>query len=87
MKKKDKNHLESIPYIGPAIALDLRHIGIKSVKDLKSKNPEKLYQLSNKYEGRVQDPCLLYTYRYAVYFAEGGQDKTKLKWWAWKDKK
>jgi hypothetical protein len=87
MKNKPENSLESIPYIGPSIAEDLRHIGVNSVKDLKKKNPERLYELSNKYERKVQDRCLLYTYRYAVYYAQGGKDKEKLKWWAWKDKK
>jgi hypothetical protein len=32
----------------------------------------------------VQDKCLLYEFRCAVYFAEGGRDQEKLKWWNWK---
>lgn len=85
--KQDKTLLQSMPYIGPAIAEDLHNIGINYVEDLKGKNPEKLYELSNKYEGKAQDRCLLYTYRYAVYYAKGGRSNEKLKWWAWKDKK
>jgi hypothetical protein len=85
--KKDKTPLESIPYIGPAIAKDLKNIGINWVEDLKGKNPEKLYELSNEYERNEQDPCLLYTFRYAVYYAQGGKDPRKLVWWAWKNKK
>jgi hypothetical protein len=54
---------------------------------LKGKNPEKLYELSNHYEGKVQDRCLLYVFREAVYFAENkNHDPEKLKWWYWKDK-
>jgi hypothetical protein len=35
----------------------------------------------------VQDRCLLYVFRGAVYFAETDEDKRereKLKWWNWK---
>lgn len=35
------------------------------------------------------DPCVLYTYRCAVYVAETAQDKQQpelRKWWNWKDK-
>ena len=76
-----------IPGVGKSIAEDLTDIGISSVSDLKGKNPEKLYDKSNKYVGKIQDRCLLYTFRCAVYFAEGGRDSKKLKWWNWKDSK
>lgn len=76
-----------IPGIGKSIAEDLTDIGISSVADLKGKNPEKLYDASNKFAGTVQDRCLLYVFRCAVYFAEGGRDSKKLKWWNWKDSK
>jgi hypothetical protein len=85
--KQNKTPLQIMPYIGPSIAADLHNIGINYIEDLRGKDPEKLYELSNKYEGYVQDKCLLYTYRYAVYFAEGGRDSQKSKWWYWKDEK
>lgn len=31
------------------------------------------------------DRCVLYVYRLAVYFAEGGREPEKIKWWNWKD--
>ena len=37
--------------------------------------------------GRIEDRCLLYTFRCAVYYAEGGRAKEKLKWWNWMDAK
>lgn len=83
--KKDKNSLISIPGVGKSIASDLVGININSVEDLVGKNPEKLYTLSNEYCGSIQDRCLLYVFRCAVYFAEGGRDSEKLKWWNWKD--
>jgi hypothetical protein len=90
MKKGNpkEGSLESIPGVGKSIAADLRNIGIKRVSCLKGENPEKLYAKSNKFEGKVQDRCLLYVFRCAVYFAEHKKhDPKKLKWWNWMDKK
>jgi predicted RecB family nuclease len=85
---KDENNLEIIPGVGKSIAEDLRNIGIHFVADLKGKDPEKLFEMSNSFEDKIQDRCLLYVYREAVYFAENkNHDPEKLKWWNWKDKK
>lgn len=75
---------ESVPGIGKSLANDLRLIGIRTVADLKEKDPEKLYGALNKKTGMQQDPCVLYTFRCAVYYANGGRDVKKLKWWNWK---
>ena len=84
MRKID-HELESIPGVGKSIAQDLRNIGIWSVAKLRGKDPEKLYAKSNKFAGVVQDRCLLYVFRCAVYYAEDGRSLEKLKWWNWKD--
>lgn len=82
----DKNNLEIIPGVGKSIAEDLRNIGVQTVADLKGKDPEKLFEMSNRYEGKIQDRCLLYVFREAVYFAQNpNHDPEKLKWWNWKD--
>lgn len=82
-----KSDLQKIPGVGKSISKNLRNIGIQSVADLKGKDPEKLYEKSNKFEGVAQDRCLLYVFREAVYFAEHkNPDSEKLKWWNWKDK-
>lgn len=81
--------LTTIPGVGKSIANDLWNIGIFKVSDLIDKDPEVLYDLSNKFVGVVQDRCLLYVFRCAVYYAETSEherDKEKLKWWNWKDK-
>ncbi len=75
--------LESIPGIGPSMTKSLNSIGIKSVKDLKGKDPEALYKKLCKH-GKV-DRCVLYAFRCAVYYASGGKEKRLLKWWNWKD--
>jgi len=78
-----------IPGVGKSIAKDLLDIGITTVQDLKGRDPEMLYEQSNRFVGSVQDRCLLYVFRGAVYFAEtpeNKQEEEKLKWWNWKDK-
>jgi predicted RecB family nuclease len=87
-EKQSKKDLTVIPGVGKSIANDLWNIGIRRVEDLRGQNPETLYDLSNKYAGMVQDRCLLYVFRCAVYYAETPkqkQDVEKLKWWKWKD--
>jgi hypothetical protein len=77
--------LQTIPGVGPSIAEDLRNLGIRSVHDLKKKNPEKLYQKLCDLTGVRQDPCVLYVFRCAVYYASHKQHKSELlKWWNWK---
>lgn len=87
MKHKTHNQsLQSIPGIGKSIMQDLHRIGILTVKDLKGKNPEQLFDQSNKLVGATQDRCLLYVFRAAVYFANNKiHDPEKLNWWNWKD--
>ena len=79
------NSLTIIPGVGKSIANNFKNIRIYSVDDLKGKDPDYLYQLSNKYMSQVQDRCLLYVFRCAVYYANGGRNPEKLKWWKWKD--
>jgi hypothetical protein len=89
-KAKTIKALTIIPGVGKSIANDLWNIGIRGVSDLKGKDPEVLFDLSNKHAGVVQDRCLLYTFRCAVYYAETPEDeqeREKLQWWNWKDKK
>jgi hypothetical protein len=79
-----------IPGVGKSIANDLLRIGITSISELKGKSPEDLYDKSNVVAGKVQDRCLLYVFRCAVYYAGTKPEKRnaeKLKWWNWKDKK
>jgi hypothetical protein len=90
MTTKDQSikELTLIPGVGKSIANDLWNIGIRKISDLKGCDPDFLFDLSNRYAGTVQDRCLLYVFRCAVYFANtptNNHDKEKLKWWNWKD--
>ena len=86
-KAQSIRELRQIPGVGPSIANDLYRIGIRKIEDLKFKNPEDLYYWSNQLAGCVQDRCLLYVFRCAVYFAETepeNREPEKLNWWNWK---
>lgn len=80
-----RDRLEVIPGVGPSIARDLRDLGVSSVADLKRRDPERMYAAMNRKRGVRQDPCLLYVFRCAVYFARTpAPDPELLKWWSWK---
>lgn len=82
-----RDPLQAIPGVGPSIARDLRRLGIESVEQLCGRDPQKLYEQSNKLRGVRQDRCLLYVFRCAVYFASEPRPKSRLlKWWNWSDK-
>ena len=79
--------LESIPGIGPSLAADLRSLGVRKVADLKRRDPERLYARLNQLRGVRQDPCVLYAFRCAAYYARTPRpEKRLLKWWSWKDR-
>ncbi|WP_407355116.1 helix-hairpin-helix domain-containing protein [Methanolobus sp. WCC5] len=75
-----------IPGVGKKIADDLWNLGIRSVAELKDKEPEELYQQLCDFQGMHVDRCMLYVFRCAVYFASNDEhDPHLLKWWNWKD--
>ena len=81
------DELQTIPGIGPSLASDLRQLGIRRVADLKRKNPQHLYHRLCVLTGQRQDPCVLYAFRCAVYFARTAKPQARLlKWWNWKDR-
>ena len=83
---KLKSALEQIPGIGPSMAEDLHSLGISHVAHLKGRSPEALYKKLCALTGVRQDPCVLYTFRCAVYYASNQtHEAEKLKWWHWKD--
>ncbi len=86
-KEQILKEFQTIPGIGKACSLDLWNIGIRSISELKGKNPSVLYDQLNTLSGETHDICMLYTFRCAVYFAtEENHENEKLNWWYWKDK-
>ena len=87
-KNTSLKELRTIPAVGKVVAEDLYRLGYRSVSDLKGENPEKMYVAHNNERGAIQDRCMLYTSRCAVYYADTigkKQDPKKLLWWNWKD--
>ena len=78
--------LQGVPSIGPSLAADLMFLGIRSVEDLRGRDPQAMYAALCEGKGQHQDRCVLYSFRCAVYFASTAKpDPKKLNWWVWKD--
>jgi hypothetical protein len=87
MKQQSLKRLQEIPGVGKSIAQDLWELGIHRVADLKGRDPEKLYERRCAQVGTRIDPCLLYVFRGAIYYASHTRhDPELLKWWNWKDR-
>lgn len=87
-KSKAIKSFREIPGVGKVVAEDLWNLGYQSIDDLAGLDPDEIYIRHNDYRGNVQDICMLYTFRCAVYFAETygkRQEPDKLKWWNWMD--
>jgi hypothetical protein len=72
--------LEQLPNIGPAIAADLRRIGIRHPRELQSRDAFVLYQTLNAATGTRHDPCVLDTFIAAVDFMNGA---AAAPWWVY----
>jgi hypothetical protein len=69
MRAQTSDPLCGIPGIGPSLARVLRDLGMREPADLQGTDPERLYRDLNELRGARQDPCVLYVFRCAVYFA------------------
>jgi len=72
------NTLEQLPNIGPALAADLRLIGIHHPRELRGKDALVLYQKLCAATGQRQDPCVLDTFMAATDFMSGAPAAP---WW------
>ena len=79
-RARDAARLEDLPNIGPAVAADLRAIGIARPEQLAGRDPYVLYEALNRRTGVRHDPCMLDTFIAAVRFVEGAPAKP---WWAY----
>ncbi len=85
-KKAVLREFQKIPSVGKSISEDLWNMGFHTTKELKGKNPQKLYEQLNKLVGTTTDRCMLYTFRCIVYFVSNDKHDPKLlKWWNWTD--
>ena len=70
--------LEQLPNIGPAIAADLRRLGVEHPGQLATLDALQLYQQLCRSTGKRQDPCVLDTFMAAIDFMRGSLAKP---WW------
>lgn len=79
------SELRKIPFVGKATEADLIALGYTDIASLKGADPEDMYNRTIAM-GLGSDRCILYVYRMICYYANTpSPDKSKLKWWLWKD--
>lgn len=72
--------LEQLPNIGPALAADLRRLGVQHPHELAGRDAFALYQALCAQTGKRQDPCVLDTFIAAVDFMRGAEPRP---WWTY----
>ena len=70
--------LTDLPNVGPAMASDLRLLGITRPEDLVGADPLQLYQMLCRRTGVRHDPCVLDVFMSITDFAAGGAARP---WW------
>jgi predicted GIY-YIG superfamily endonuclease len=74
--------LEDIPNLGPAVAGDLRRLGITTPAELPGRDPYALYDKLCRITGPRHDPCVLDTFIAAVRDMEGAPKRPRWKYTA-----
>ncbi|RUA01140.1 MAG: mitomycin resistance protein [Deltaproteobacteria bacterium] len=82
--RKTVSRLEALPNIGPAMAADLRLIGIDHPLALTGKDPFDLYAALCAESGQKHDPCVIDVFMSVVDFMEGGDPRP---WWTFTDQR
>ncbi len=72
--------LEQLPNVGPAMAADLRMLGIHTPQALKGRDGLQLYRALCTTTGQRHDPCVLDTLLAVVDFMNGAAPAP---WWAY----
>ena len=75
-----RSHLEQLPNVGPAMARDLRALGLQHPAELAGRDAYALYRELEAHSGQRQDPCVLDTFLAIVDFMNGAQPRP---WWAY----
>lgn len=69
---------EQLPNVGPAMAGDLRALGLQHPRELAHRDPFVLYQTLCAHTGKRQDPCVLDTFMAITDFMRGAAPAP---WW------
>jgi len=74
------NSFEQLPNVGPAMAADLRALGLGHPRELAHRDPFVLYQSLCVHTGKRQDPCVLDTFMAITDFMRGAAPAS---WWTY----
>ncbi|MCB9229675.1 MAG: helix-hairpin-helix domain-containing protein [Deltaproteobacteria bacterium] len=86
IRTKALQDFQRIPGVGIKVAQDLWDLGYRNTSDLKSQDPQAMYDRLCQIQKTKVDRCMLYVFRCAVYYAtESNPNPDLLKWWRWKD--
>lgn len=80
VSRSEFTELEKLPNIGPAVAADLRRLGVTQPQDLLGRDPYAMYDELCRLTKQRHDPCLLDTFISAVRFMGGEAAKP---WWSY----
>lgn len=72
-------HLTDLPNVGPAVADDLRLLGIKTPAGLAGRDPHEMYASLCALSGTRHDPCMLDVFISVTRFMAGEAPRV---WWA-----
>jgi hypothetical protein len=79
-----ERRLQDLISVGPAIVRDFELMGIRSVAELRRRNPEKLFEKLCRVTGKAQDICCLDVFRAAVAQARDPRlPAEQCQWWYW----
>ncbi len=78
--KKAKHELFQLKNVGPATFKDLQLLGIQSITELKTQNPDHLYAEIQRITQTKHDPCVWDVFAAIIHEAKTGE---KLPWWHW----
>lgn len=72
--------LTDLPNVGPAMAVDLRQIGIRAPADLAGRDPFEMYEQLCALTGTRHDPCVIDVFISVTRFVAGDAPQP---WWAY----
>lgn len=85
-RSKALQEFQQIPGVGIRIAEDLWNLGFCKCEDLRSEDPQVMYDRLCELQGSKVDRCMLYVFRCAIYYVREKKPKPELlKWWNWSD--
>ena len=80
----EERQLADLVSVGPAFLEDFALLGVRSVAQLATRNPEKLYERLCEVRGQAQDMCCLDVFRAAVAQARNPRlPNEQRQWWYW----